>query len=151
MRTFRPTHAVRVGAIVLNERGELLVVQHARRGERYWTVPGGSVEITESLDVALSREVREETGCVVDVRDICCVAELRYDIWSESRLEIFFHCVVLERVEPEQRGERIVAVEWRSAESLGGTFRPTALLSHVQRAAGAPFLANVRELGLETC
>ena len=32
-----------------------------------WTLPGGGVEFSESLDEALVREVREETGYVVEV------------------------------------------------------------------------------------
>jgi ADP-ribose pyrophosphatase YjhB (NUDIX family) len=145
MRTFQPTHAVRIGAIVLNPREELLVVRHARRGERYWTVPGGSVELAESLDIAVAREVREETGYVISVESIACLAEVRYDVWSESRLEVFFRGSVLERTRREERDEGIVAVDWRRPDLLRGNFRPAALLDHVEPTSGAAFLAEVRE------
>ena len=145
MRTFRLTHAVRVGAIVLNAHGELLVVRHARRGERYWTLPGGSVELTESLDVAVVREVREETGYVVTVQSIACLAEMRYDVWSASRLEIFFYGVVQERADLERRTEGIVAIDWRRPDDLRGNFRPAVLLDYLKPSIGAHFLANAQQ------
>jgi ADP-ribose pyrophosphatase YjhB (NUDIX family) len=66
---------VGVGAVILDGNNVLLVKRgHAPlKGE--WSLPGGSVELGESLELALSREVLEETGLqiaigpVVDVFD----------------------------------------------------------------------------------
>jgi 8-oxo-dGTP diphosphatase len=63
--TARPT--VAVGAFVFDDAGRVLLVQRGRPpGEGLWTVPGGRVELGESLAAAVEREVREETG--LDVR-----------------------------------------------------------------------------------
>ena len=63
--TARPT--VAVGAFVFDDADRVLLVQRGRPpGEGLWTVPGGRVELGESLADAVVREVREETG--LDVR-----------------------------------------------------------------------------------
>ena len=55
-----------VGAVVLDAAGRLLLI---RRGHPpsagLWSVPGGRVEPGETLEDAVVREVREETGLLV--------------------------------------------------------------------------------------
>jgi len=50
-----------VGALILNGRGEMLLVRSHKWGERY-TIAGGHVEVGENLVSALRREIREEVG-----------------------------------------------------------------------------------------
>ena len=57
-----------VGALVHDDEGRLLVVRRGREpGLGLWSVPGGRVEPGESDDVAVVREVLEETGLHVSV------------------------------------------------------------------------------------
>ncbi len=60
-----PTHIVAAGAMVTNEKGEVLLVKNPRRG---WEFPGGQVENGEDLIQAVIREVKEEAG--VDIKVI---------------------------------------------------------------------------------
>lgn len=60
---------VRVAAIVV-EDGRLLLVRHIKDGRSYWLLPGGGVDFGESAGEALAREVREETGLEIRVRDL---------------------------------------------------------------------------------
>jgi len=64
------THALGVrpsaSAVIFDRRGRLLLQQRSDGGQ--WGLPGGSVEIGESLADAVRREVKEETGLVVTVR-----------------------------------------------------------------------------------
>lgn len=59
-----PQHIVAVSGLFYDARGRVLLVETPRRG---WECPGGQVECGEDLVEALVREVREETGCVVQV------------------------------------------------------------------------------------
>jgi 8-oxo-dGTP diphosphatase len=59
-----PRHIVAVMGLVTDARDRLLLVKGDRRG---WEPPGGQVELGEDLTVALKREVREESGCEIEV------------------------------------------------------------------------------------
>jgi 8-oxo-dGTP diphosphatase len=75
LRNYPDRPVVAVGAVIL-DAGRVLLVQ---RGQEpllgQWSLPGGAVEVGETLEAALAREVREETsldvvvGPVVEVLD----------------------------------------------------------------------------------
>jgi 8-oxo-dGTP diphosphatase len=55
-----------VGAVVLDGAGRLLLIQRGHAPSAgLWSVPGGRVEPGETLEAAVVREVREETGLAV--------------------------------------------------------------------------------------
>ena len=66
-----PTHIVAAGAIVLNDRSEVLLIKDDRRNS--WTFPGGIVEEGEGLLDGVKREVLEETGIEIEVGELFCV------------------------------------------------------------------------------
>lgn len=51
----------RVGAVVM-VGDKILLIHRFRDGQEYWVLPGGGVEDNESLEEALFREIKEETG-----------------------------------------------------------------------------------------
>ncbi len=54
-----------VTAVILNGDGHVLLQRRSDNG--LWGLPGGSVEIGESVSAALAREVKEETGLTVKI------------------------------------------------------------------------------------
>ena len=54
-----------VAAVILNEAGDVLLEERADFG--LWGLPGGGIEIGESVTEAIVREVLEETGLVVQI------------------------------------------------------------------------------------
>jgi 8-oxo-dGTP diphosphatase len=53
-------------AVVVDDRDRLLLALWNEVAEPLWTLPGGGVELAETIDAAAVREVHEETG--YDVR-----------------------------------------------------------------------------------
>ncbi len=57
---------VRVAALMLLD-GDVVVVRHRAGRDVYHLLPGGGVDLNETLSDALKREVAEETGLLIDV------------------------------------------------------------------------------------
>jgi mutator protein MutT len=58
---------VGVGAVVVDDDRVVLVRRGHEPLKGQWSLPGGTVELGETLQAALVREVREETGLAVEV------------------------------------------------------------------------------------
>jgi 8-oxo-dGTP diphosphatase len=87
---YRPI--VGVGAVILLD-GRVVLVRRARPPmEGQWTLPGGTVELGETLEAALVREMREETGLDVEVGPLLEVFD-RIERDVEDRVR-FHHVIV---------------------------------------------------------
>jgi len=54
-----------VGAIVIRDDEVLLVKRNNPPGQGLWSIPGGCVELGETLQEAAEREIQEETGIII--------------------------------------------------------------------------------------
>lgn len=91
----RPT--VAVGGIALDERERVLLIQRGRPpAEGAWSIPGGRVELGETLHQACVREMREETGLEVEIGPVVEVLDriTRDDGGDGER--IAFHYVIID-------------------------------------------------------
>jgi 8-oxo-dGTP diphosphatase len=59
-----PKHSVSVAAVITDDDGLALLIQRADNG--HWEPPGGVLELSESIEDGLRREVREETGLDIE-------------------------------------------------------------------------------------
>jgi len=66
-----------VGALIVNDRREVLLVRSNKWGEKY-TVPGGHIELGERAEDAIVREVKEETGLDSVAEDLLIVQQAIY-------------------------------------------------------------------------
>ena len=60
-----PKHSVSVAGIVVDDKDRVLVIQ--RRDNGHWEPPGGVLELDETPEQGVQREVFEETGVRVEV------------------------------------------------------------------------------------
>lgn len=68
----RPNRPIGVGVLALIERGGTLLLEKRSDCGR-WGFPGGAIEVDESLEEGLRREVLEETGLVVTGEELFAV------------------------------------------------------------------------------
>jgi len=115
-----------VSAVIFDRRRRLLLQQRSDGGQ--WGLPGGSVEIGESVTGAVAREVREETGLTVVPRRLVGVYSdpelqvVRYpdgNVWHY--VTVCFECVV--RGGSLTTCDETLALEWVPLDAL-----PAALL-----------------------
>jgi ADP-ribose pyrophosphatase YjhB (NUDIX family) len=62
IRTMQKKFTASVVAIVTNEKEEVLVLNHYFRPRASWGLPGGFIDPGEDTDIAIRRELREETN-----------------------------------------------------------------------------------------
>jgi ADP-ribose pyrophosphatase len=83
---------VGVGGVVVHE-GRVLLIQRGKEPMRgRWVVPGGTVELGESLQDAVVREVLEETGIHVRPRDVMLV----FDRIERRAGDVQYHYVIVD-------------------------------------------------------
>lgn len=89
-REFPQAPLVGVGAVIVQD-GRVLLVKRGRDPMKgHWTLPGGVLEVGESLAEGVAREIREETGLEVEVLEL---VELLDRIHREDG-RVRFHYVI---------------------------------------------------------
>ncbi len=120
-REYPPRPIVGVGAVVLSERGVLLI----RRGKPPrlggWSLPGGAQKVGETVYEAAYREVLEETNVEIEVLQLIDVVD---SITKDDEGGIQYHYTLVDVVavadtsqEPVAGGD-VMGAEWVAFEHI---------------------------------
>jgi 8-oxo-dGTP diphosphatase len=111
---------VAVGAIVFKDHKVLLVRRGKPPAEDLWAIPGGSVEIGETLAAAAEREIFEETGITIHaLKPVYTFDVIERDFSGRTR----FHYVIVDLIGDYVRGEiragdDASAARWVSSDEM---------------------------------
>jgi len=114
---------VGVGAIVVKDGRVLLVKRAADPNKGLWAIPGGSLELGETLREGAEREIREETGIVIAAK----YPAFTFDYFEKDQKgRIRFHFVIVDMLADYIRGDLKAAddaleARWLSAADLETT------------------------------
>ncbi len=83
-----------VGGVVFDERGNVLVVRRKHEPlALQWSLPGGGLEIGETLEAGTAREINEETGLIVEVGPLIEVFDR---ILLDASANVRYHFVLVD-------------------------------------------------------
>lgn len=129
---------VGVGALIIHDARVLLVRRATEPLKGDWSLPGGVVEVGESLHAAVKREVMEETGLNIKVGELAAVIDW-IDPDSDGKVE--FHYILIDYLatiisgEPRPGGD-VDALGWYTREQLETVqiqeFTLDVILRHLQ-------------------
>ncbi len=85
-----------VGALIVNPEGKILLAKSHKWFDKY-TLPGGHIEVGETMKEAVKREVKEEVGLDVEVVEFLLMQEAIFanEFWKKKHFIFFdFFCRV---------------------------------------------------------
>lgn len=125
-----------VAVAVIRQEGRLLISQRAQGDSfgGFWEFPGGKLNGGETLEAALTREIREELGVAIEVGDKRMVISHR----TPGRA-IRLHCFDCRLVQGEPRALECASWQWVLPDELDRFSFPPASL---------PLIRDLRESGV---
>lgn len=99
-KSFSQRPNFRVSMIIVNDKEDILLVQHRKSNRYYWVLPGGRIEYGESFQDCAVRELKEETN--LDIK--------------------FGHVVFLSEAIAPDKSRHIINI-YATGEVLGGELR----------------------------
>ncbi len=128
----RPTPFSVCDAAVINEAGQMLLIQRADNG--LWALPGGALEVGETPAEGAIRETLEETGVTCEVVELVGIFDSRYLGNAESRHHMY-QIVFLGRpismipAHEASFAHEVKQIGWFAEDALPATLDP----GHAQR------------------
>jgi ADP-ribose pyrophosphatase YjhB (NUDIX family) len=137
---------LRLAAIIV-VREQILLVEHRKRGQRYWVLPGGRLQGSETLKAALERELREELKLEAEVGPLVIVSEMLAP--DRHVVNLIFEARIGEGIEPrlDQADPVLAGWQWVAVNRLPRMdFRPP-IADAIREVVAERFAGRVRVLG----
>ncbi|APU12251.1 MULTISPECIES: NUDIX hydrolase [Actinoalloteichus] len=112
-----PRHSVSVAGVVTRDDGKILVIRRADNGR--WEPPGGVLELNETFETGVRREILEETGIEVTVNRLTGV----YKNMTRGIVALVFHCTPTGTPTEDTDGEAR-SIAWMTADEITQTMTP---------------------------
>jgi len=128
MRLTHTRFTVTAGAVIFNDRGQVLLLKHRFRAGSGWGLPGGFLERGEQPIEALRRELREEIGLEVD--DVEVIAARSFS--KPKQVEVLFRARA--NADVKSLTIEVERAEWFTLDSLPEGL-PHDQRGYVERAA----------------
>jgi 8-oxo-dGTP diphosphatase len=106
-----PRHSVSVAGAIIDDQGRILAVRRADNG--HWEPPGGVLELDETIEDGLVREIREETGLTTTPERLTGV----YKNMERGIVALVFRCSVAEGT-PTTTDEA-AEIAWLTPDEIG--------------------------------
>lgn len=112
VRLAEPRFTVTAGAVIVDDNGRVLLLNHVFRTGSGWGIPGGFIEKGEQPEAGLRRELREEIGLELESAEIAFVRTLK----RPSQVEIIFRGRA--RGKTESQSVEIKSADWFALDQL---------------------------------
>lgn len=103
-------HSVSVAGVVVDQDGKALLIR--RRDNAHWEAPGGVLELDESIEDGVRREVKEETG--LDVKPVALTGV--YKNMARGIVALVFRCTAVSG--ELTTNEEVTAFHWATPEEV---------------------------------
>jgi ADP-ribose pyrophosphatase YjhB (NUDIX family) len=110
VRSTQSSFTASAAAIILNEKKEVLLLNHVLRPYSGWGIPGGFIDKGEQAEDAIRREIREEIGIEISRLQLYTIRTIG------SHLEILFFAQP--NGQPKIRSAEIMELRWYGREEL---------------------------------
>jgi 8-oxo-dGTP diphosphatase len=110
IRATQQKFTVSAAAVILNDAGEVLLLNHVLRPFSGWGLPGGFLTAGEQPEEAIRREIREETGIELENLEMFRIRTLN------RHLEMLFSATAVG--DPEVKSQEILELGWFEIESM---------------------------------
>jgi 8-oxo-dGTP diphosphatase len=110
---------VGVGALIFNSEGKLLLTlrgQKAKNERGKWEIPGGSVEFGETFAQAIQREVNEELGISIEVKELLHLADHLIPDEKQHWVSPTYICQITSGVPIIKEPEKCEKIGWFSID-----------------------------------
>jgi len=109
-----------VAAAIINPQNEILLAQRPK-GKRLagkWEFPGGKVEVEETPEQAMVRELHEELGIVVNPKDVEPFWFLSHDYTAEFGFHLLMPVYLCRRWQGKPEAKEHAAISWKHPRDM---------------------------------